>query len=170
MKLPRYSFEIVHLIAVMSVRIERIFKTCKLDPLQMYVLADITSNGRKIRSEQVLLRDQMTKKLKVIFGCNDDRVAELLREIYEHGLIDDFHLTKEEQMAAFNTDKGRRRVLSVKRKGTAKVELLVKELRKLYRELLKPKCPLLLVPNESDLGIVGSTITIFLTGLSSHNA
>jgi hypothetical protein len=162
---PLVSFEIVHLISALSVRIDSVFKNCGFDALQMYVLAHIAAQGKTLGDNQLVLRDEMCKILKRTFRCSDDRVTDILTDIRHNDLIDDFPITKQQKQAAFGTHKGRRRVLSIKKKGVKTVELFISELRKLHTELIHPKSRLLCIPGSEEYGIVAKAIIFFLVSL-----
>lgn len=163
---PQFSFEILHLISVFSVRFDTIFEKCELSALQMYVLAYIVSHGQTFGlNRKIVLRDHLTKILKRIFSCSDDLLTEQLTEMREDKFIDDLHITKEQKMGVFNTDKGRRRVLAIEKKGVKKVELLLAELRRLHLELIRPKSKLLCTPDTENHGIVGEALIFFLTSV-----
>ena len=160
---PDLSFELLHLISVLSNRIDIVFKRCGLSAAQMYTLVYINSHGRKNRqNKKIIRRARFTNILKRTFVCNKDQVSDLLRDIYDDGLIDDFFITKEELETLFDDSSGLTRVLSITNKGVRKVAKFGDELRKLHHELMQPKSSLLCPPDADNPGILGNAIPEFL--------
>lgn len=160
---PPISFELLHLISVLSNRIDIVFERCNLSSSQMYTLVYLQSFGVPYKQDQkIILRDRFTKILKQTFNCNKDQVSDLLKEMYDDGLIGDFSISKEEMQETLGLSSGRTRVLSIKRKGVRKVAEFGDELRKLHFELTQHGSKLLCPPESDSPGPLGMAITFFL--------
>lgn len=160
---PDLSFELLHLITVISNRITLVFKKCNLTSAQMYTLVYLNSHGNIYRQDQkIILRDRFTNILKQTFKLNKDQVSDLLKEIYDNDFIDDFYITKVELQEITGSSRGRTRVLGITKRGVKKVGEFGAELVRLHRELTQKNSKLLCPPDAKSPGVLGAGITAFL--------
>jgi hypothetical protein len=160
---PKPSFEILHLIATLLVKLESVFENCQLNASQLYVLGYIDSHGKTTRGGQrVLLRTTITKVLKEVFKCNDTQVSVWVNELLTLKLLGETTLGKEERAQLSLVMKGSRgKALFVERKGSTMLSFLVTQLIKFRRELTKDNSKLLHSPG-TERGPVASALAFFL--------
>lgn len=163
------SFEILHIVSTLIVSFFAIFERCKLDVEQLYILAYIKSHGQlNRRGQRVILRENITKVLKVVFGCNDSQISGWVGELCTGEFLDETTLKDNEKAELFSTNKGRNKALFIKRKGVAKVGSLTRELEKLLDETIKPNSRFFLAPGSDSPGIVGATLSFFLSAAKAE--
>ncbi len=159
------SFEILHLVSILSLRFSNVFIKCDLDVEQVYTLVYINSYGKlypqKDNNEiKLVQRDQIGKILEDIFHCDKNRRTELIKDLYHKDLVDDFYLTKSEKDAIFG--EGKTRVLSLTENGSKKTDEFTNELKNLFYELTDTNHNLLFLPQTSRKGKIAMMLVGFL--------
>jgi hypothetical protein len=165
-KAPETSFEILHLISAVIARFNTIFKKCKLDAEQVYILAYIRSHGKDNHSgKKIILRSEVTKILKEVFKCSDNQVSGWVNELCTGRFLGEMTLDRNEKAHLFSTRKGRNKALYITRTGVGKFTTVVRELKKLHKELIQREPNLLRPPGMETYGQVAQGIMFFLSQL-----
>src|SRR6266404_7425731 len=162
---PKPSFEILHLVLSLLVKLNSIYDACELVEQQIYVLAYIDSYGKKTRSaEKVLLRTTLTDVLKKVFKCNDNKVSNWMNGLLTQGFLGEITLDKEEIAQLSPVKKGTRsKAVVLDNKGTKKLSFFFAQLRKLRTDLIKHPS-VLLPPGADEFGDVGQLVLLLLAG------
>jgi len=161
---PKPSFEIIHMISAVLVELNAVFENCELAVQQLYVLAYIDSHGRMTRAGQkVLLRTTVTKILKEVFKCNDNKVSGWVNELLTLEFLGETTLSKDEKAKLFLVQKGRGKAVFIGKKGSAKLSFFVQQLIKVRRELTKKNSKLLKAPQTREYGPIASSLHFFLS-------
>lgn len=158
------SFEIIHLIVVLSKRFEEVFAKSALSKEQVYALAYTDSVGQDFEIEgkkrRIVQRTRMIRILRDIFGCNDTRAGELLNKIEQTRLIEAYRLTAQERMELFGD--GQNKVFYVTQAGDDKIKEIVSELKHILTDITGGNQTLLMPPFAVGVGTIAKGIMLFL--------
>ena len=162
---PKPSFEILHLMSALPVRLNSVFKKCKLEVEQLYILAYVDSHGQKTSSGQMVqLRTNITMALKEVFKCNDNSVSTWVNEMLSKKYLGEVTLSREEKDRLFPTMRGKRnKAICVKRKGTTKLSFFVTQLINFRKELTRDNSDILKPPGATSYGPIAAAVAFFLS-------
>ena len=162
------SFEILHLVSTLTLRFNSVFKKCRLDIEQLYVLAYIDSHGKSTsEGEKVLLRSMITKVLKEVFNCTDSKVSNWVNELLTQRFLGETTLDKDEKANLFSVREGRDKAVFIRRKGIAKLSFFIGELVKFRQEITTSNNRLLHPPGVDAHGPIASALAFFLSAYES---
>jgi hypothetical protein len=151
--------------SALPVKLNSVFKKCKLEVEQLYILAYVDSHGRKTKAGQtVQLRTNITTALKEVFECSDNKVSTWVNDLLGKGFLAEITLVKEEKDRLFSDMKGtRNKAVFVERKGTTKLSFFIAELIKFRKELTKKNSKILQPPGTESYGPIATAVAFFLS-------
>lgn len=115
--------EIFELASTLLPEIDKIFSSCKLNPVDLFVLAHLKHSGRDYKEGQkVMLRDEMTVLLQEFFKYEPRDVSNIVGKFKENKYLEEIRLSKDEKKMLYGDESGRRDALALGRIGSAKID------------------------------------------------
>jgi len=128
--------EVFHAVAALIPRLVYIAeKQCGVDPIDILVLWHIRHFGKPNENQHnVVLRQDLTRVLKMQFRYSDAQTSKLLEELQEQGFIGRSSLSSRERRELFGDESGSKLIVELKGSGDAKVEEFKEHLRSSFQQ------------------------------------
>lgn len=151
-------FEVLHLMAAVTVNLNRISTECGLDVEQLYMLAYVKAAGADYKGRRSFPRTEMTDIMKGLFRCEASQVSKWVGPLRENGLLVETPVPQEDFISLFKRDKGQRAVLTLTQDGKDRLEMFVSKLE-LFRDDVLVKHPEIYLPKPN--GLVAGAVRTF---------
>jgi len=158
------SFAILHMVAVVTNRLEKAFETSNLTSEQVYILTYINSLGSPLShngaNPQVVLKATMVNILGTVFDCSKDRANTLFNELATDGLLHSITITNAQKELI--KQKGQNTAFFVSKTGLTKIDKVVNDLRDVVRDIVDPTDSILKLPRSAKEPKIAKALRLFL--------
>jgi DNA-binding MarR family transcriptional regulator len=131
----RVPFQVYWLTSLIVSYLDDIFKECNISSEQLLVLMYIKDKGKDCGRGKLILRTEITKILKAIYGRRDSAISKIIGDMLVKRFLGEITLSSVERNQFFGISSGRHKALLLLTPGLKKIEQIDDKFDRLITQL-----------------------------------